>query len=472
MTVPVTISGPDGGAPLGTVEPTPVADVAAAITRARAAQGDWSRRTLADRADLLEAAADRLEPQLDALATLLSAESGKPIQQARNETRWAVDLLRSNARVGRRMTGELLPTEGQHGTEHDIAFTRRVPLGVVAVVLPFNFPVELFVEKCAAALVAGNAVVVKAPLEDPLTVARFHAALIEAGVPAEVLALLHGDRDVGAALAGGDGIDAVSLTGSTGAGIAVARATADRLRRLHLELGGNNACLVLDDADLDLAAAEIAYGRLLMNGQACAASKRILVHHRLHDALAERLRKTVAGAVVGAATAPATTIGPLITPAAAARVADQIARARAQGAQLTAGTGEADGARLGPVLLTDVPHAADVATDDEIFGPAFCLIPIGSAAEAVALANRSSFGLMASVFSADVQRAMAVAERLDVGGVVLNGTDNYRPPIIPFGGVKMSGSGREGIGYTIDELSTVKSIVLRRFRTGTIDPGA
>lgn len=461
----LAITAPTGGAPLGFTERTPVAEVQPAIDRARTAQPAWARRTLAERADLLEAAADLLEPQLGELGKLLASESGKPIQQARNETRWATDLLRSNAQVGRRMVGEVLPTEGQHGTELDIAFTRRVPLGVIAVVLPFNFPVELFVEKCAAALVAGNTVVVKAPLEDPLTVGRFHAALIDAGVPNDALVLLHGDRDVGAALAAGDGIDAISLTGSTGAGVAVAQASADRLRRLHLELGGNNACLVLDDADLDLVVSELSYGRLLMNGQACAASKRILVHSSLHDALAERLSAFVGAAVVGPATDEATTIGPLISMTAADRVAGQIQRAVAEGAELAAGTGVADGAYVAPVVLANVPHSAAVATDDEIFGPAFSLIPVGGPAEAVELANRSSFGLMGSVFSRDVQRAMAVAERLEVGGVVLNGTDNYRPPIIPFGGVKMSGSGREGIGYTIDELSTVKSIILRRFRS-------
>ena len=358
----------------------------------------------------------------------------------------------------------MLPTEGNFGTEWDLAYTRREPLGVVAAILPFNFPVELFVEKCAAALVGGNAVVVKPPLEDPLVVERFRRALIEAGVPEDVIQAVHGDADVGAALATAPGIDAISLTGSTNAGIAVATATAAQLRVLHLELGGNNACLVLDDADIDLVAEEATRGRILMNGQACSASKRVLVHRSLHDELAERLAAAATAQRVGPAVDADSTIGPLIHAGAASRVASQVANARAQGAEIAAGSGEADGAYFAPTVLASVPATADVARDDEIFGPVFNLIPVDSQEEAIATANASSFGLMASVFSADPQRALIVAEQLESGGVVINGTDNYRPPVIPFGGVKLSGRGREGLGYTLEELTREKPIIFRRFR--------
>lgn len=460
----IQVRGPLGADVLGTAATTAPQDVQAIVDAARAAQPAWSRRTLADRADMLEAAADSLSPHEDELGVLLAAESGKPLAQARFEVHCAIGLLRGNAQVGRRMAGTVIPTEGQHGTEHDIAWTRREPLGVVAAILPFNFPVELFIEKAAAALVAGNAVVCKAPPEDPLVVARFHAAMLGAGVPSEVLALVHGDRDTGAALAQADGVDAISLTGSTAAGIAVAKAAAPTLRRLHLELGGNNAAIVLKDADLELAATELSYGRLLMNGQACSASKRIIVARELHDQLSERLAATCAGRRVGPATDAETTLGPLITPVAAERVAGQIRHAIDQGATLSAGDAQADGAYVAPTLLTDVPASADIAADDEVFGPVFTLIPVDGMAEAIAVANGSSFGLMGSVFTADLGRAVHVAERLRTGGVVINGTDNYRPPNIPFGGVGLSGGGREGLGYTITELSREKTIVLRRIR--------
>lgn len=458
------VEGPLESERLGAVQLTGPAAVQGVVDAARAAQGAWARTTLAERADRLEAAADALRPEAEALGELLARESGKPLAQARFEVRASIGLLADNARVGRRWEGRVLPTEGLGGTARDLAYTRREPLGVVGAILPFNFPVELFVEKAAAGLVGGNAVVSKAPLEAPLVVERFQRAFVEAGIPAAVTPLLHGDREVGVALSQARGLDAISLTGSTAAGIAVAQAGAPTLRRLHLELGGNNAAVVLADADLDLVVEELAYGRLLMNGQACSASKRILVHPSLHDELVERLAAVVDRQVLGPPADPATTVGPLINAAAARRVHQQVDRAVAQGAQRVRGGDVPSEALLPPVLLADVPAAAAVATDDEIFGPVFVVVRADGPQRAIALANASSFGLMASVFSRDVQLALAVAERLEAGGVVINGTDNYRPPVIPFGGVKLSGGGREGLGFTIDELTREKTIVLRRFR--------
>jgi acyl-CoA reductase-like NAD-dependent aldehyde dehydrogenase len=459
-----TVTTPDGAEALGEVILSPPSEVEAVVTSAAEARPAWQQLPIAQRAEILDSAARSLAPEVAEMGQLLAAESGKPLAQAAFEVRGAIGLLHGNAEEGRRLAGRVLPTEGNPGTEWDLAFTRREPLGVVAAILPFNFPVELFVEKCAAALVAGNAVVVKPPPEDPLTVERFRAALIDAGLPAEVMAAVHGGAEVGAALAGAPAVAAVSLTGSTAAGISVAQAAVPTLRPLHLELGGNNACLVRADADLDLVAAELTRGRLLMNGQACAASKRIVVDSSVHDALATRLKEAIAAQRIGPATDPETTVGPLITPAAADRVAGQVARAREQGAELLAGDGAADGAYFAPTLLGSVPADAEVAQDDEIFGPVFALIPVAGDEEALRVANSSSFGLMASVFSVDVQRAIALGERLEAGGVVVNGSDNYRPPVIPFGGVKLSGQGREGLGYTIAELSREKTFILRRFR--------
>jgi glyceraldehyde-3-phosphate dehydrogenase [NAD(P)+] len=463
------ITTPGRAEALGEVVQTPPSEVAPIVAAAARAQPAWARLPIAQRAEMIDSAADALSTSVPELGRLLAAESGKPLAQAEFEVEGAIGLLRGNAEEGRRLGGRVLPTEGNAGTEWDLVFTRREPLGVVAAILPFNFPVELFVEKCAAALVAGNAVVVKPPPEDPLTVESFRVALVEAGLPAEVVTAVHGGADVGAALASAPSVAAVSLTGSTAAGIAVAEAAAPTLRTLHLELGGNNACLVRADADLDLVTTELTRGRLLMNGQACAASKRIIVDSTAHDDLAARLGQVISRQRVGPATDPETTVGPLITPAAADRVAGQVTRAREEGAELLAGPGASDGAYFAPSLLGSVPVDAAVARDDEIFGPVFALIPVEGDEEALKVANASSFGLMASVFSADVQRAFLLGERIEAGGVVINGTDNYRPPVIPFGGVKLSGHGREGLGYTIAELSREKTFVLRRFRAPGVD---
>jgi len=444
------------------VHPTPPTEVAAVVGRAVAAQPAWAARRPGERADIIARAAALLDQRGNDLALLLAEESGKILAQSQFEFRFSAALARGNAERLRALGGELLPTGSLEGTADDIAWVRRVPLGVVAAVLPFNFPVELLVEKAAAALAMGNAVVVKPPEQDPLAVLAAVALFIEAGVPKDAIGVVVGGRETSAALCADHRLAAVSLTGSTRAGQAVA--SVPLLRRLHLELGGNDAAILCHDADLDLAVPDLIFGRTLMNGQACASNKRILVHRSLHDALAERLIASLAKIVVGDPLDPASGLGPLISAHAATQVAGQVATVVRQGGRLAYGSGRADGAYFGPCLLTDVPRGAEVARDDEIFGPVLPLIPFDSEAEALAIANQSSYGLSGCVFSRDWPRALQLADRLETGGAVVNGTGNYRPFIVPFGGVKQSGLGREGLGFTLEEMSQPRYTVLRRFR--------
>jgi acyl-CoA reductase-like NAD-dependent aldehyde dehydrogenase len=254
----------------------------------------------------------------------------------------------------------------------------------------------------------------------------------------------------------------VSLTGSTRAGIEVA--SMPLLRKLHLELGGNDAAIICHDADLELAAGELIFGRTLMNGQACASNKRIIVHRSIASGLVEKLSALLAPMRVGDPLDPATAIGPLISAAAAQRVGNQVARAVEQGARLVWGSATARDTFFSPCILADVPRSAEVANDDEIFGPVLTCIPFDTEEEAISIANQSSFGLSGCVFSRDWSRALKLSERLACGGAVVNGTGNYRPPFVPFGGVKQSGLGREGLGYTLEEMSQPRYTVLRRIR--------
>jgi acyl-CoA reductase-like NAD-dependent aldehyde dehydrogenase len=458
-----TIYAPHDGSAVGEVELASSAEAAAAARTAAQAFPAWSQRAPGQRAALLEKAAALLAAREAELAPLLARESGKILAQSEMEIRFSAGLLKGNAERGRQLAGELLPTGMLDSTARDLGWVRRVPLGVVAAILPFNFPVELLIEKAAAALVAGNTVVVKPPEQNPLAVLEAVAAFHAAGIPREALQVVCGGREVGETLASSPDIAAVSLTGSTRAGLAAARACAPVLRRLHLELGGNDAALILDDADLDLVAEEVVPGRILMNGQSCAANKRLIVHRSLAAELAERIAARIAKLAVGDPLDRRNHLGPLISAAAAVRVVEQIAHARSQGARLVAGEGKAQGAQVGIHLLDQIPVTADIARDDEIFGPVFAIIPVDSDDEALAVANGSSFGLSGCVFSRDLSRAMSVADRMETGGVIINGSGNYRPPQVPFGGVKLSGVGREGLGFTIDEMTQLKYTVLRRF---------
>lgn len=464
MTATREVLAPGDGSSVGSVAETPADEVPELVSRARAAQPGWRRAAPHARAAVLRRAADVLRTRSDELGHLHARESGKVITQARGEILGSADLLDANAHVGRFDTGDLAPTGAVPRSDRDVTFVERVPLGVVVCVIPFNFPVELTVEKAAAALVAGNTVILKPPPQNPLATMEAASVIIEAGLPANVLQVAPGGTELSAALCASPGVDAVSLTGSVGAGVAVARATAEMLRPLHLELGGNGAMIVLDDADLEHAADEAIKGRLLMNGQACAATKRIIASDRIADDLAALLEARLGGVRVGDPTNEDSQVGPLIDERSASHVADQVRRAVADGGSLVSGRLENDRAWFAPVLLAGVPGTAAVASDDEIFGPVFPVIPVTDADEAIGVANSSKLGLTAAVFSADVSRAVAVADELDVGGVVINGTNNYRPPVVPFGGVGLAGAGREGIGYTYEEMTRTKFIALRNLR--------
>jgi acyl-CoA reductase-like NAD-dependent aldehyde dehydrogenase len=436
--------------------------VAKTIANAVAAQPAWAARRTGERAEILRRAAARIEEESANWSPLLAEESGKILAQAQFEVKLAAAITRGNAERLLSLGGTPLPTEALESTADDIAWVRRAPLGVVAAILPFNFPAELFAEKAAAALAMGNAVIIKPPEQDPLTVIAMREAFVSAGVPQEVLAILPGGRQTGAALCTDPRIAAVSLTGSTRAGIEVA--SVPLLRKLHLELGGNDAAVICHDADLELAAGELVFGRTLMNGQACASNKRIIVHRSIVAELVERLSTLLAAMQVGDPLDSMSAIGPLISSEAARRVASQVARAIEQGAKLVWGSASPRDAFFSPCILADVPRPADVAKDDEIFGPVLTCIPFDDEEEGISIANQSSFGLSGCVFSRDWSRALKLSERLACGGAVVNGTGNYRPPFVPFGGVKQSGLGREGLGYTLEEMSQPRYTVLRRIR--------
>jgi acyl-CoA reductase-like NAD-dependent aldehyde dehydrogenase len=459
---PLTIFAPATRRVVGRVPIVAAGAVGDLVSAAKAAQPAWAARRAGERADIIEKAARLIDENAEDWARLLAEESGKILAQARFELRFSAALARGNAERLRALAGELLPTESLESTADDVAWVRRAPLGVVAAVLPFNFPVELLIEKAAAALAMGNAVIVKPPDQDPLAVIAAVGAFHVAGVPEDVLSVATGDRATGAALCADRRLAAVSLTGSTRAGLSVAASPV--LRRLHLELGGNDAAILCADSDLDVAVPELVFGRTLMNGQACASNKRIIVHRSIAGELIDRLSALVSRIKVGDPLDDASAMGPLISPAAAERVAAQVSRAIGQGARLVSGTGQANGAFFSPCVLGDVPAGADVARDDEIFGPVLTCIPCGSDEEALSIANQSSYGLSGCVFSRDWARGMRIADRMECGGVVVNGTGNYRPPFVPFGGVKESGLGREGLGFTLAEMSQPKYTVLRRFR--------
>ncbi|MFE3876313.1 aldehyde dehydrogenase family protein [Kitasatospora sp. NPDC059146] len=458
-----TVEDPATGDVITTVQGGGVPETDAAVRAAhRAFTQDWRWRPAAERAALLLRGADVLEAHADELAELVSRENGKPVADARlHDVGFLVGVFRFFGSLADKLPGEFYESGPVYTS------TVREPLGVVAGIIPFNWPPIHTGGKIAPALAAGNTVVLKPGEQAPLTVLRI-VELLNTVLPADVLHVVPGTGPVaGRALVAHPLVRMVSFTGSTTTGRAVAHAAAERLAPTLLELGGKNAFLVLADADLDLAARDALDGAFYNKGEACTAASRILVHRDVHDVFVERLATGVRALRTGHGADPATHVGPLVSRAQQQRVLDRLRLGLAEGATIAAqGDLPADpalerGFFVPPTLFTAVTRTMRIATE-EVFGPVATVTVFASEDEAVEIANESDYGLLAGVYSRDSATAFRVARRLEVGMVLVN---NYFRGLLgtPFGGTKHSGYGREHAIDTLREFTYQKSV---RFPTG------
>ena len=436
-------------------------DVARAIRAAQWGKAAWAATPVHERCRLMEQCADAIDSHREELARLLSTEMGKIIREARSEIRVCAQIMRGFAQASALHYGRTL-TDYQIGAENDVIFTRHEPLGVVACISPFNYPVELCTQKMAAALAAGNAVIVKPASDNPLALTRVVELCLEQGIPGNVLQLVTGSgATIGRMLSASPYIDAVSLTGSTDVGIAVAQEGAKTLKRVFLELGGNDPFLVFEDADLDLAVDSAVSGRLQNAGQTCCSPKRFIVHESLRKAFIDGVLRRIAALRLGDPLDDATEYGCLISEKAAQEVQRQVELTLRQGAKLVCGGNIYDRTYFEPTVLDNVTPEMDAAKDMEIFGPVFPILSFQTEEEAVRIANATRYGLQGGIMTCSISRAMRVAAQLECGGVVINGSGNYRHLGQPFGGYKMSGLGREGVSVTLEEMTQEKSYILK-----------
>ncbi|GAA0895501.1 aldehyde dehydrogenase family protein [Pseudonocardia zijingensis] len=428
---------PATGATLGTVGLADAADVDAAVERAVAAQREWAARPHTERAAILFEAARLLTAQTDEISEWLVREAGSVRLKAGIEIAGSAGECTQAAAHASAPYGELLPASGR------VSIERRVPVGVVGVISPFNFPLLLSMRSVAPALALGNAVIVK---PDPRTAVSGGVVIArvfeEAGVPAGVLQVLPGETEAGAALVEHPRVPVISFTGSTRAGRAIGAKAGEMLKRAHLELGGNSALIVCADADLEAAASCGAFGSFLHQGQICMATGRHLVHRSLYDRYVELLGKKAEQLPVGDPYTGDVALGPIIDAAQLARIQDLVDRSVAAGARLVQG-GTADGPFFRPTVLADC-HAGIPAYDEEVFGPVACVRPFDTPDEAVALAAESEYGLSLGVLTADPAAGLALADRIPAGLVHINDQTVNDDPGAPFGGVGASGIGRVG----------------------------
>ncbi|MET9327671.1 aldehyde dehydrogenase [Tsukamurella sp. NPDC003166] len=417
-------------------------DMDAAVAAARDAfdRGPWPRMSVAERAALIRGFRDRLAGHGEQIAVTVTTEMGCPITQTRAaQVGASTALLDINLELA-----EQYPWRYTRSGRTGNAVVLRRPVGVVAAIVPWNSPVAVAMLKLAPALVAGCTVVLKPAPESPLSAHFLARAAAEAGLPPGVLNIVAADRAAGEHLVTHPGVDKVSFTGSTTAGRRIASACGNDLRRVTLELGGKSAAIILDDADLDAAVTSLRGASFRYNGQACVGKTRIIATRRRYAEVVDALTAMVGDLRVGDPADPDTEIGPLVSARQRDRVETYIAQGRAEGARVTVGGGRpADrpaGQFVQPTVFADV-RSDMVIAQEEIFGPVICVLTADDEDEAIDIANDSAYGLSGAVYSADLDHAFAVAQRIRTGGVDINGAGiGFHAP---FGGVKRSGIGRE-----------------------------
>ena len=452
------VHNPGNGDLIATVADADETDALAGVEHAVQAQSAWAAVPPRDRGEILRAAFELMLHRAGELAELMTLKMGKPLQESHAEVRYAAEFFRwfSEEAVRVRGSWSTAPDGGSR------LLTMRQPVGPCLMVTPWNFPLAMGTRKLGPALAAGCTAIVKPAKQTPLSMLALAEILIEAGLPDGVLSVLptSGSAALVGTILADRRIRKLSFTGSTEVGAQLARQAADNLQRVSMELGGNAPFIVFDDADLDVAADQAMLAKLRNNGEACTAANRFYVHEHVLEQFAERLETRFRAVKVGIGTDPETTLGSLIDDAATRKVAALVDAALEQGAQLVhrGAIPSGTGSYSPPIILKSVPASAAVV-QQEVFGPVVALVGFTSEEQVVDLANAADVGLASYVFTRDLDRAIRVAERLQVGMVGLN-RGVISNTAAPFGGVKGSGYGREGGAEGIDEYLDVKYVSL------------
>jgi glyceraldehyde-3-phosphate dehydrogenase (NADP+) len=411
-----------------------------------------------ERSRALRAIAAGIDARRDEIAEIITRESGKPIRDARVEAERGALTFRLAAEEAERLVGETIPLDVGPAHVGRLGVTRRFPVGPVAAISPFNFPLNLAAHKLAPAIAAGCSVVLKPPTATPLTMLTVAEIVAETGLPPEALSVLPMSRELGECLVTDDRFRLLSFTGSPAVGWRM-KEQAGR-KKVVLELGGNAGVIVDASADLDWAVRRVRMGAFAFSGQVCISVQRLYVHRAVWEPFMERFVAASSELRMGDPLDAATDLGPMIDPAAAQRTERWIAEAVAEGARVLLG-GTANGAWFPPTIIVDAPASSRICSE-EAFAPVVVAVPFDDMEAALREVNASRFGLQAGIFTNDLQHAWRAFETLEVGGVILNDVPTYRVDHMPYGGVKDSGIGREGVRYAIEDMTELRLLVVAR----------
>ncbi|MEX2182866.1 MAG: aldehyde dehydrogenase family protein [Chloroflexota bacterium] len=446
----------DADMPAGSTYTATEAQYEEAVEAAVAAFDVTRKLPAYERGRILREISAGIAARREELGRLIATEAGKPIRDALAEVDRAVLTFRLGAEEAERMTGELIPLDLMPSSKDRVGITRRFPIGPIAAISPFNFPLNLAAHKLSPAIATGNPIVLKPPSADPLTMLTVAEIIDAAGVPEGMVSILPMTRELGDRMVADERFKLLTFTGSPSVGWRM-KARAGK-KKVVLELGGNAGVIVDASADLDWAVKRTLTGAFAYAGQVCISVQRMYVHEAVWELFMERFLAGVAALRVGDPLDPATDVGPMVDPGQAERTQRWVDEAVALGGRILAG-GTADGSFFAPTVLADVPVHAQVCSS-EAFAPLVVAFPFATLDEAISRVNDSSFGLQTGVFTNDLAGAWRSFNELEVGGVIVNDIPTYRIDHMPYGGVKDSGLGREGLRWAMEDMTEIRIMVL------------
>ncbi len=451
----IEVRNPYDNSLIDTVPKATAQDVEVAVEAAKKGQKEMASLTAYERYEILKRAAEIMEKRKEELAQIVSKEVGKTIKEARGEIARALQTLTLSAEEAKRLTGEEVRFDGAPTGKGKVGLYIRVPIGIVAAITPFNFPVNLAMHKIAPALAAGNSVILKPPSITPLSSLVMGEIFLEAGVPPLAFQVITGPGGkVGEAIASHPAIRKVSFTGSRDVGKRIMSIAG--FKKCTMELGSNSAVIVCEDAEFDKAFPRVVLAAYALAGQVCISVQRIFVHQSRFSEFVDRYVEITENLKVGNQLKEETDVGPLVEEKEAQRVREWIDEALRMGAELVTG-GEMEGAIMKPAVIINCPKEAKLFRQ-EAFGPVVIINPVESFEEAIEAANDSIYGLQAGIYTQNIYKAWKAAYEVEVGGVIINDVPTFRVDIMPYGGVKESGIGREGPRYAIEEMTEIKLI--------------
>ncbi|AGB73638.1 MULTISPECIES: aldehyde dehydrogenase family protein [Rhizobium] len=455
---PITVYSPYDGSVLGTIDATDASEINELLARARRGAELSARLPRHERARILEGAARIIESPREAFAETIVREAGKTIVQARKEVLRCVNTLKLSAEEAKRNAGEIVPFDAYVGSEQRQGWFTREPLGIITAITPYNDPLNLVAHKLGPAIAGGNAVLLKPSNLTPFSSIKLVEALVEAGLPPEIITVVHGDREIVSALVSAREVRMVSFTGGFATGEAISRKAG--LKKLAMELGGNAPVIVMNDCDFDKAVEGCVSGAFWAAGQNCIGAQRVLVqaelYERFRDAFVAATNKLKAGDPLK----EDTDVGPMISKEVAQRTEAAVNDAIAAGAKLLCGH-KREGSLYHPTVLEGTPVTCRL-WHEEVFAPVVMLAPFETLDEAVELANEPEYSLHAGIFTSNLNVALDAAARIEAGGVMINDSSDYRFDAMPFGGSKYGSMGREGVRFAYEEMTQPKVVCINR----------